>query len=162
MRRRGEAFLCIRITRAVTHVLFGALYLYTSAAPLAANPGHHLYLTRAAVQGIPGDKPQVEFSCDDTIYAVAEFSGLANGKHELLANWSDPRGKTRERTPLAFHVRQPRERVWVWLRLNRPSGSAAISFFDPAAGMSEFIGQWTVVLTLDGARLDTLRFKVLC
>jgi hypothetical protein len=129
----------------------------------AALPGpHRAYLARDSGDGSPGFQAIASFSCDDTVYAVAELANLRQGKHELLALWVDPGGRTRERTPLAFQARLASERVWVWLRLTRPAGASAISFLDPAAGMSEFIGQWAVTLTLDGARLDTLQFKVLC
>ena len=127
-----------------------------------AADAHRIYLARETTGGIPEQISRADFACDDTIYAVAELSGLPKGKHELVATWTDPHGRTRERTPLPFLARLPQERIWVWLRLHRPAGSAAISFFDPAAGMSEFVGQWTVNVALDGTKLETLRFKVLC
>lgn len=140
------------------------LCCFSAALPvIAAGSGtHRVYLARESADGTPTPQPVDVFSCDATIYAVAELENLPRGLHELLAVWSDPRGKARERTPLAFHARLANERVWVWLRLSRPSGAAAISFFDPAAGMIEFIGEWTVSVTLDGKKLETLRFKVLC
>jgi hypothetical protein len=140
------------------------LLLLATATPGAAAPpaAHRVYLARESADGVPAPQPADVFSCDSTVYAVAELEQLPRGQHELLAVWSDPQGKARERTPLPFQARLPKERVWVWLRLSRPAGAAAISFFDPAAGMGEFVGQWTVTLSLDGARLDTLRFRIQC
>lgn len=140
--------------------LLVSLLLWLALPGAAA--AHRLYLTRSAEADVPADAPRTEFGCDDTIYAVAELENLPRGPHELLAVWNDPRGRMRERTPLTLQARLPKERLWVWLRLSRPTGAAAISFFDPAAGMGEFIGQWSVTLSLDGHKLDTLRFKVLC
>ncbi|MFC1664870.1 hypothetical protein ACFL17_04490 [Pseudomonadota bacterium] len=127
-----------------------------------AKISHKIYLTSIENNGIPDTKPQLEFTCSDKIYAVIEVSGLSKKKHQLEAVWTDPKGKKRERTAVPLYVSQAQTRTWVWLKLHPGAGASVISAFDPAYGLEEFIGQWSISIFIDRELLDKKQFSVLC
>ncbi|MDH3693634.1 MAG: hypothetical protein OER96_03575 [Gammaproteobacteria bacterium] len=102
------------------------------------------------------------FECSETIYGVADLSGLSKTEHIIKIIWSDPKGKTRERNEISFTANRAEERLWAWLKLHRPLGGSVASVIDPAIGMRDFIGEWKVEFHLDGKKLDTGKFSVIC
>ena len=140
--------------------LAAAIAVISPAAFSDAN--HNIYLTAAEVDEIPQAEPATEFSCSDKIYAVLELTGLSKEKHQLDALWRDPQGKDREHTEYEFHVQSKMERIWVWLKLHRPSEAALVSFMNPSAGMDEFIGTWELRLAIDCETIEIKSFSVLC
>jgi hypothetical protein len=139
-----------------------ATALLWAATPASAAPQHKVYLTAEATDGVPSDKAATDFGCTDTIYAVIELTGASTAKHHLEAVWRDPAGKDRERTRYPFWVGRDQERIWVWLKLHRPTEAALVQFLNPSAGMDEFIGEWQIHLLLDDQPLGIQKFKVLC
>ena len=137
-----------------------ALVLVATTSPAA--PQHNVYLTAEATDGVPGTSAVSEFGCTDTIYAVVELNGASKAKHYIEAVWRDPAGKDRERTRYPFWVSREQERIWVWLKLHRPTEAALVQFLNPSAGMDEFIGEWEIHLFLDDQPLTVRKFKVIC
>lgn len=132
------------------------------ATDAIAKVTHKVYLTSKEKNGIPDTKPQTEFTCSDKIYAILEISGLSKTKHLLEAVWTDPSGKKRERTKVPLFISRDWARSWVWLSLHRPTGAAVVTVFDPAYGMEDFIGKWTISIFIDKKHLDKKQFSVLC
>ena len=130
--------------------------------PAAAAPPARIYFTATETNGVPSNEPAVEFSCSDKIYTVVEFQNLSRERHEIEVIWRDPNGKTREHTRYPFVAVGETERVWAWLRLHRPTGGNILSVIDSAAGMKEFIGEWSVKVILDNRLVGKDRFNVLC
>lgn len=138
-----------------------AALLWAASSAFAA-PQHNVYLTAEAKDGVPGNSAATDFGCTDTIYAVVELTGASKAKHHLEAVWRDPANKDRERTRYPFWVSREQERIWVWLKLHRPTEAALVQFLNPSAGMDEFIGEWEIRLFLDDEPLTVRKFKVLC
>ncbi len=111
---------------------------------------------------MPSNEPNSEFGCSDRIYAVIKANGLAKKQHLLEAIWRDPHGKDREHTRYPFVVRHDQERIWVWLKLHRPSEAALVQFMNPSAGMDEFVGEWRIKVLVDGQLIDQKNFNVIC
>jgi len=139
-----------------------AAFICISIGPAAAAPLARIYFTATESNGVPNDEGAVEFSCSDTIYTVVEFQNLSRERHEIEVIWRDPNGKTREHTRYPFVAFRETERVWAWLRLHRPTGANVLSVIDSAAGMQEFIGEWSVKVVVDNRLVGKDRFNVLC
>ena len=150
----------------LTHAIICIVILTVGGVSVdaVAKVTHKIYLTSKEKNGIPDSKPQTEFTCSDKIYAILEISGLSKTKHLLEAIWTDPKGKKRERTEFPLYISQDWARSWVWLRLHGPSGigSSIVTAVDPAHGMDEFIGNWTISFYIDKKQLDKKQFSVLC
>jgi len=130
------------------------------AAAAALSP--RIYFTATESNGVPDDVGSVDFSCSDKIYTVVEFQDLSRERHEIEVIWRDPNGKTREHTRYPFVAIHETQRVWAWLRLHRPTGANVLSVIDSAAGMQEFIGEWSVKVIVDDRLVGKDRFNVLC
>ncbi len=122
----------------------------------------NIFFTSAAQGGVPQDQPAEIFECSETIYGVVDLYSLTESEHSLKIIWIDPKGKSRERNEIAFTAHQPHERLWAWLKLHRPLGGSVASVIDPAIGMRDFIGEWEVEFQVDGKRIETGKFKVIC
>jgi hypothetical protein len=150
----------------VAQFLLSVLLLGSGVMAGAATSAHRLYFAREATEaeGLPGSKAEDRFYCDGKIYAVLDLTQFPAGRHQLQVLWYDPHGKRREFTEYEFLATRPRERVWAWLKLHRPSGSALdrMVFLDNGSGMEEFVGQWTVKVFIDGDPLEKASFSVYC
>jgi hypothetical protein len=96
------------------------------------------------------------------VYSVLELTNHKLGKHRISFRWIDPSGTDRERTEYDFHVRDTNTRLWSWLSLKRAQGAGMLQWLNPAAGLEEFIGPWTVEIRLDGKKLATQVFEITC
>ena len=102
------------------------------------------------------------FNCSDQIYTMVSFSGLRETTHALIVDWIDPSGRQREHTVHNFRYFGNPASIWAWLTLHPPRGAIALRLFNPSVGMREFIGTWTVRVTIDNQFLGRAKFEVLC
>ena len=102
------------------------------------------------------------FNCSDQIYTMVSFSGLRETTHALIVAWIDPSGRPREHTVHNFRYFGNPASIWAWLTLHPPRGAIALRIFNPSVGMREFIGTWTVRVTIDNEFLGRAKFEVLC
>ena len=114
----------------------------------------------------PYDRPiqttDVFFSCSDRIYAMVTIEDLPKGSQVVVFDWVDPSGRQREHTVHRFRHSGHRQQMWAWLTLHPPRGAIAVRLFNPSFGMQEFIGKWTVKVSLNGKLLGKAEFEVLC
>ncbi len=130
---------------------------------LAGGAKADLIFSLSDQHGAPLDQSKENFDCSDKIYAVTNLHGFDKGKHAIEFRWSEPNGETRERTQYDFFVREePNVKLWAWLELTRGQGAAMFQWLNPAAGLEEFIGQWSVDLLVDGEKVASNRFEVTC
>lgn len=120
------------------------------------------YFTAHSEEKIPSVEPMSAFDCSEMIYSVAHFGSLERGRYDFEVVWNDPTGKQREKTEFSFHTLGGEKRVWAWIKLHRPTGSSFFSFFDPTAGMEDFIGQWKILFRLNGKKVAQKSFTVDC
>jgi len=52
--------------------------------------------------------------------------------------------------------------VVTWLKLHPATGSGVLRAFNPAIGMTAFIGIWNVAISVDGAAIQRTEFEVVC
>ncbi len=123
---------------------------------------NRFYFTSQSEEKIPDHEAMSEFDCSEMIYAVAEFKDLEKGEHTFEVLWNDPTRNQREKTEFPIVHSSGTKRVWAWIKLHRPTGSSFFSFFDPTAGMEDFIGEWNVIFKLDGKNLGEKKFYVDC
>ena len=102
------------------------------------------------------------FNCSDQIYTMVSFSGLRETTHSLIVDWIDPSGRQREHTVHNFRYFGNPASIWAWRTLHPPRGAIALRIFNPSVGMREFIGIWTVRVTIDNQFLGRAKFEVLC
>ena len=102
------------------------------------------------------------FSCSDRIYTMVSVSNLRETTHTLIVDWIDPNGRQREHTVHNFRYYGNPASIWAWLTLHPPRGAIALRLFNPSVGMREFIGAWSVRVTIDNQFLGRAQFEVLC
>ena len=102
------------------------------------------------------------FNCSDRIYMMVAVSNLRETTHTLIVDWIDPSGRQREHTVHNFRYFGNPASIWAWLTLHPPRGAIALRLFNPSVGMREFIGTWTVKVTIDNQFLGRAKFEVLC
>jgi hypothetical protein len=102
------------------------------------------------------------FSCSDQIYTMVSLRDLRETTHTLIVDWIDPNGRQREHTVHNFRYFGNTASIWAWLTLHPPRGAIALRLFNPSVGMREFIGTWTVRVTINNQHLGRAKFEVLC
>ena len=98
--------------------------------------------------------------CRRQIFAVISLTNVPKGTHTLVVEWTDPNGRRRERN--AQKILDSTREVVTWLKLHPATGSGVLRVFNPAVGMTAFIGTWNVVISLDGATMQRAEFEVVC
>ena len=124
--------------------------------------GSKVYLALGDKHDRPLSFQKEAFDCSEKIFAVAELQKFPQGKHEFSVRWIDPAETTREHTRYPFHVNNESTRLWSWLSLKRGAGAGMLQWLDPSAGLEEFIGPWTVEVSVDGKRLARMTMEVNC
>lgn len=123
----------------------------------------NIYFSLAGEHGAPLHEARQNFDCEDKIYTVVELTNFELGKHKLSIIWTDPSETDRERTEYDFYVRDENElRLWGWLSLSRARGAGMLQWVNPAAGLEEFIGPWTVTVRVDDKEIERKQFEVSC
>ena len=98
--------------------------------------------------------------CRRQIFAVISLTNVPKGSHTLVVEWTDPNGRRRERN--VQKILDSTREVVTWLKLHPATGSGVLRVFNPAVGMTAFIGTWNIVISLDGATLQRAEFEVVC
>jgi len=121
-----------------------------------------VYFTLGDQHEFPQKEERKHFSCSDKIFTVVELSNLPKTKYKLAIVWKDPSQAERERTEYPFTVNHQETRLWSWLSLSPSKGASMIQWINPAAGLEEFIGPWTVEVKINNKKISTKSFEVVC
>ena len=98
--------------------------------------------------------------CRRQIFAVISLTNVPKGTHTLVVEWTDPNGRRRERN--VQKILDSTREVVTWLKLHPATGRGVLRVFNPAVGMTAFIGTWNIVISLDGATMQRAEFEVVC
>ena len=147
-------------------LIFTAIIILALPSHAEVLPSFTSFITAQASESTPGSTPEDQFDCSDKIYVVIEVTAplhQATSKHDLEVKWYNPGNHIEQKTEYEFKSYGKGSRVWAWLRLSGPTGGGAVAqIFDPAFGMGKFIGKWRAVILIDGDKLATHEFDVLC
>ncbi len=139
-----------------------SFFLEAKASPSSNKPSVNVYFTSGDKHQRPLSETKDNFSCSDKIFTVVELNYLPKTKYDLSITWIDPSNTERERTEYPFTVSQDETRLWSWLSLSRATGAAMIQWVNPAAGLEEFIGPWSVEVRINDRKISTKSFEVIC
>jgi hypothetical protein len=98
--------------------------------------------------------------CRRQIFAVISLTDVPKGTHTLVVDWTDPNGRRRERN--TQKILDSTREVVTWLKLHPATGSGVLRAFNPAIGMTAFIGIWNVTISVDGVAIQRTEFEVVC
>jgi len=121
---------------------------------------HHVFLS-TFFEGSNSIK-QASFGCEDKIYTIIEFKNYPPKLHQVEVEWKDPHGEVRELNNFPYFVSGEVAHAWSSLSLHRSVGAGMLQWINPAAGMEEFIGNWTVTVTVGDIINEAITFEVLC
>jgi hypothetical protein len=138
------------------------LVMTASIAAEQNPPSSKVYFTIGDRYEYPLTEERTSFGCSDKIFTVIELSNLPKSKYDLAIVWIDPSNTERERTEYPFNVVADETRLWSWLRLAPAKGAAMIQWINPAAGLEEFVGPWTVEVRINNQKISTKNFDVIC
>jgi len=137
-----------------------ALTLRASLEKIAKGVSVTVMVTDTLQDGKPVEPRSTNFGCASQIFTAVYLTDLAEGAHTLVIDWIDPSGRLRERNiqKVGYSVRE----IVTWLKLNPAAGSGMLRAFNPAIGMSSFIGIWTVMVSVDDAAAVQKTFHIIC
>ena len=138
------------------------LFSFNATAASELIQSNIIYTTLESDNAQPSSDQKQNFDCSDKIYAVLELTNFNKGRHALSLRWLDPAQEERERVDYPFTVTQKETRLWGWLSLIRPKGAGMIQWINPAAGLEEFIGPWTIEAYIDNKKIASNTFSVDC
>lgn len=132
-------------------------------APSAKKPvSSKIYFALGNKYELPLKEERNYFSCSDKIFTVIELNNLPRTQYDLAIVWKDPSNNERERTEHTFTVARDETRLWSWLSLSPSEGAAMIQWINPAAGLEEFVGPWTVDILINNRKISSKSFEVIC
>ena len=105
---------------------------------------------------------ETSFNCDDQIYLSIKFANQEAKLNQIEVSWKDPNDQEREKNNFPFFVSEKETFAWASLKLHRSVGAGMLQWVNPAAGMEEFIGEWTVDVKVGSILKDKINFEVLC
>ena len=147
----------MRIRRVTAVVLAMNMWVL---APLAMATNVSVLVTDTVDNRRQGVLETTFLDCRRQIFAVISLTNVPKGTHTLVVEWTDPNGRRRERN--AQKILDSTREVVTWLKLHPATGSGVLRVFNPAVGMTAFIGTWNVVISLDGATMQRAEFEVVC
>ena len=153
--------MALILYRTISFFLLLLLFLFSQGSVRAAEIDWFITNTTDD-DGRPIRTDASVFSCSDRIYTMVSVSDLRETTHTLIVDWIDPNGRQREHTVHNFRYFGNPASIWAWLTLHPPRGAIALRIFNPSIGMREFIGTWTVRITIDNQFLGRAKFEVLC
>jgi len=154
-------FIAAKLSTLPKKAAWYALLLFSCPVNAQQNVGYDSFLTNQVENNQPLEQRMDKFDCSDRIYLVLIVAGLSRESHELKVRWLDPHGTQQELTRYDFDG-QRANKIWAWLQLNGPTGAIIGQMFDPSFGMEEFIGDWHAEVFIDGDKVASEPFKVLC
>ena len=129
-------------------------------APLAMATNVSVLVTDTVDKRRQGILETTFLDCRRQIFAVISLTNVPKGTHTLVVEWTDPNGRRRERN--VQKILDSTREVVTWLKLHPATGSGVLRVFNPAVGMTAFIGTWNIVISLDGATMQRAEFEVVC
>ena len=147
----------MRIRRVTAAVLAINMWVL---APLAMATNVSVLVTDTGDKRRQGILETTFLDCRRQIFAVISLTNVPKGTHTLVVEWTDPNGRRRERN--VQKILDSTREVVTWLKLHPATGSGVLRVFNPAVGMTAFIGTWNVVISLDGATVQRAQFEVVC
>ena len=147
----------MRIRRVTAVVLAMNMWVL---APLAMATNVSVLVTDTLDNRKQGVLETTFLDCRRQIFAIISLTNVPKGTHTLVVEWTDPNGRRRERN--AQKILDSTREVVTWLKLHPATGSGVLRVFNPAVGMTAFIGTWNVVISLDGATMQRAEFEVVC
>ena len=147
----------MRIRRVTAVVLAMNMWVL---APLAMATNVSVLVTDTLDNRKQGVLETTFLDCRRQIFAVISLTNVPKGTHTLVVEWTDPNGRRRERN--VQKILDSTREVVTWLKLHPATGSGVLHVFNPAVGMTAFIGTWNVVISLDGATMQRAEFEVVC
>ena len=129
-------------------------------APLAMATNVSVLVTDTLDNRRQGTLETTFLACRRHIFAVISLTNVPKGTHTLVVEWTDPNGRRRERN--VQKILDSTREVVTWLKLHPATGSGVLRVFNPAVGMTAFIGTWNIVISLDGATMQRAEFEVVC
>ena len=129
-------------------------------APLAMATNVSVLVTDTVDKRRQGILETTFLDCRRQIFAVISLTDVPKGTHTLVVDWTDPNGRRRERN--IQKILDSTREVVTWLKLHPATGSGVLRVFNPAIGMTAFIGIWNIAISVDGAAIQRTEFKVLC
>lgn len=162
--RRAVKTNIIKTTKKATTLLVAFLCIATITIVNAQNNSNvRVYYSLGDENKAPLTKPLSNFSCTDQIFTIVELNKYPIGKYQLSVRWIDPSDNVRENTRYPFDVTSHRiTKLWAWLSLSRAKGAGVLAWMNPAAGLEEFIGEWTVEIRINNKVVNTGNFIVSC
>lgn len=155
----------INIKATVLAVAFSCAHTWFLSPVVAAEKkkaSSKVYFTLGDQHEFPLKEERKYFSCSDRIFTVVELERLPKTTYDLAIVWKDPSNKERERTEYPFTVNREETKLWSWLSLSPSKGAAMIQWINPAAGLEEFVGPWTVEVIINNKKISTKSFEVVC
>ena len=147
----------MRIRRVTAAVLAMNMWVL---APLAMATNVSVLVTDTLDNRRQGALASPFLDCRRQIFAVISLTNVPKGTHTLVVEWTDPNGRRRERN--VQKILDSTREVVTWLKLHPATGSGVLRVFNPAVGMTAFIGTWNIVISLDGATMQRAEFEVVC
>ena len=147
----------MRIRRVTAVVLAMNMWVL---APLAMATNVSVLVTDTVDKRRQGILETTFLDCRRQIFAVISLTNVPKGTHTLVVEWTDPNGRRRERN--VQKILDSTREVVTWLKLHPATGSGVLRVFNPAVGMTAFIGTWNIVISLDGATMQRAEFEVVC
>ena len=147
----------MRIRRVTAAVLAMNMWVL---APLAMATNVSVLVTDTVDKRRQGTLETTFLDCRRQIFAVISLTNVPKGTHTLVVEWTDPNGRRRERN--VQKILDSTREVVTWLKLHPATGSGVLRVFNPAVGMTAFIGTWNIVISLDGATMQRAEFEVVC
>lgn len=147
----------MRIRRVTAVVLAMNMWVL---APLAMATNVSVLVTDTLDNRRQGVLETTFLDCRRQIFAVISLTNVPEGTHTLVVEWTDPNGRRRERN--VQKILDSTREVVTWLKLHPATGSGVLRVFNPAVGMTAFIGTWNIVISLDGATMQRAEFEVVC
>jgi hypothetical protein len=102
------------------------------------------------------------YDCSDKITLSLTVNDFNRDKGKIQVRWKRPSGRTQDYASFEVIPSEGIVRATSWLSLSRATGTTVLSAFDPSIGYSDFIGQWTAVVTLNGSDVGKTNFIVDC
>jgi hypothetical protein len=126
----------------------------------AKEPITNIYFTRLFDNA--NSIPQESFHCEDKIFAVIEFNHFPAKLQQIEVIWKDPNDEVREHNRFPYFTQENQSFAWASLQLHRSVGAGMLQWINPAAGLEEFIGTWTVTIKIQDVLEEEKKIEVLC
>lgn len=116
----------------------------------------------AADIGLTAGTDKLAYDCRDKINLSMSLSGLTKQNNRIMVRWISPSGRTQDATYFRIKNYGGHSSAKAWLELSAAKGAGVFRYIDPAAGFSDFIGEWKAEVDVNGDTLGEVSFVVQC